>query len=85
MTVVIALQKECDILNESILVEFKKQRDMNTRLHIVHELLKSGSSKTEYIEPKDIDTLLSEITIIHSRYKLYLRFIQSTVQVIIFF
>ncbi|XKL63549.1 hypothetical protein PGB90_005913 [Kerria lacca] len=83
MTVVIALQKECDILNESILVEFKKQRDMNTRLHIVHELLKSGSSKTEYIEPKDIDTLLSEITIIHSRYKLYLRFIQSTVQEIV--
>lgn len=79
--VVNALQKECDTLSESILTEFRHQRDMNSRLHIIHELLRSGSSKTEHIEPKDIDMLLNEITMIHSRYGLYLRFIQTRIHV----
>lgn len=76
-----ALQKECDTLCGIILQEFKNQRDMNSRLHIVNDLLRSGSSKTEYLDPKDIDMLVNEITMIHSRYGLYLRFLQARINV----
>lgn len=79
--VVCALQKECDTLSELILAEFKSQRDVNSKLHMINELLRSGSSKTEHIDPKDIDMLLNEITTIHSRYGLYLRFIHSRINV----
>lgn len=79
--IVSALQKECDILCGTILQELRNQRDMNSKLHIVNELLRSGSSKTEHLDPKDIDMLLNEITMIHSRYGLYLRFINARINV----
>lgn len=81
MKVISALQKECDILSELILTEFRNQKDVNSKLHIISELLRSSSSKTEHIDPKDIDMLLNQITAIHSRYVLYLRFIHSQINV----
>lgn len=79
MKFVSALQKECDILSELILTEFRNQKDVNSKLHIISELLRSSSSKTGHIDPKDIDMLLNQITAIHSRYMLYLRFIHSQI------
>lgn len=79
--IITALQKECDTLCGAILQEFKNQRDLNSKLHIVNDLLRSGSSKTEHIDPKDIDMLLNEVTLIHSRYSLYLRFIYTRINV----
>lgn len=76
-----ALQKECDLLSDKIVAEFKTQRDMNVKLHTIHEISRSSSSKTEYIDPKDIDMLLNEITLIHARYGLYLKFIHSLITV----
>lgn len=35
----------------------------------------------EYIDPKDIDMLLNEITLIHARYGLYLKFIHTLITV----
>lgn len=81
MKFVSALQKECDILSELILTEFRNQKDVNSKLHIISELLRSSSSKTGHIDPKDIDMLLNQITAIHSRYMLYLRFIHSQINV----
>lgn len=76
-----ALQKECDLLSDKILEEFKTQREINTKLHTINELLRSSSSKIEHIDPKDIDMLLNEITLIHARYGLYLKFIYSLITV----
>lgn len=89
ITVVSALQKECDFLSELIINEFRSYRNITPKIHIINEVTRSGSSKTEHIEPKEIDLLLNEITMIHSRYGLYLRFVRARIQVggieIIFF
>lgn len=81
ITVVSALQKECDLLTELIINEFRSHRNITQKIHTINELSRSGSSKTEHIEPKEIDLLLNEITMIHSRYGLYLRFIHARIQV----
>ena len=81
ITVVSALQKECDLLTELIINEFRSHRNIPQKIHTINELSRSGSSKTEHIEPKEIDLLLNEITMIHSRYGLYLRFVQARIHV----
>ncbi|KAK7573930.1 hypothetical protein V9T40_011121 [Parthenolecanium corni] len=80
ITVVSALQKECDFLSELIINEFRSCRNITPKIHIINEVTRSGSSKTEHIEPKEIDLLLNEITMIHSRYGLYLRFVRARIQ-----
>lgn len=68
-------------MSELIINEFRSHRNITSKIHTINELSRSGSSKTEHIEPKEIDLLLNEITMIHSRYGLYLRFIQARIQV----
>ncbi|XP_075212039.1 conserved oligomeric Golgi complex subunit 4 [Lycorma delicatula] len=85
LKVAIILQQECDRQSNLILNEFWRQRMIAKRVQQVQEaeriLVNSSSSSSNIIgfDPKEIDLLLSEITIIHSRYQLYLRFLQRRI------
>lgn len=48
---------------------------------MINEMERSTSqlTATGVVDPKDVDILLGEITIMHSRYHLYLRFIRRRV------
>lgn len=80
---VAALQQECDKQSVLILTEFKKQRMLERRVSMINEIERSNSQTTAsgVVDPKEIDLLLGEITIMHSRYHLYLRFIRRRVTV----
>lgn len=81
------MQHECDKQSNLILNEFQRQRMIAKRVAQVQEIERmslnssSSSSNLSGFDPKEIDLLLSEITILHSRYQLYLRFLQRRITV----
>lgn len=81
--VVTLLQQECDKQSKLILTEFTKQRLLERRVSMVNEIERSASQTTAsgIIDPKEIDILLGEVTIMHARYHLYLRFLRRRVTV----
>lgn len=88
-----ALQEECDRQSKLILNEFRKLRQLGTALAQVADWLKnvgsSASSNTSGVttsqqsrtDPKNLDLLLGELTIMHTRAEMYVRFIRRRVQV----
>lgn len=81
--VVSALQQECDKQSKLIIMEFSKQRLLERRVSMINEIERSTSqmNASGVVDPKEIDLLLGEITIMHSRYHLYLRFVRRRVTV----
>lgn len=82
------LQKECDVQTRRILLEFNKIRQTDKKISQITEISKmstSSFSKLEKIDPKDLDILIGEITIMHSRMELYIKFIKRKVMVSIDF
>ncbi|KAG8289853.1 Golgi transport complex subunit 4 [Homalodisca vitripennis] len=81
--VVSLLQQECDRQSRLVLTEFGKQRLLERRVALIHELERStaqpATTATGIVDPREVDQLLGEITIMHSRYHLYLRFIRRRV------
>lgn len=79
------LQKECDIQTKRVLLEWGKTRQINKKNQMINELSRMSSSssfnKLEKIEPKDLDILIVEITLMHFRIELYNRFIQRKITV----
>ncbi|CAH1105203.1 unnamed protein product [Psylliodes chrysocephalus] len=77
------LQKECDIQTKRVLLEWGKTRQINKKNQMINELSRMSSSssfnKLEKIEPKDLDILIVEITLMHFRIELYNRFIQRKI------
>ncbi|XP_022912920.1 conserved oligomeric Golgi complex subunit 4 [Onthophagus taurus] len=77
------LQKECDKQTKRIVGEFLKNRNVNKRISQITEISRMSSSssfsKLEKIDPKDLDILIAEITIMHSRAELYINFIKGKV------
>ncbi|XP_045470942.1 conserved oligomeric Golgi complex subunit 4 isoform X2 [Harmonia axyridis] len=77
------LQKECDIQVKRIFNEWLKYRQINKKMQLITETSKMGPnssfSKLERIDPKDLDILIGEITLMHYRSELYIRFIQRKV------
>lgn len=74
--------------------EFNKQRQINRHVSQINEFLKKSVSSAnlgDYRKPsggsvdkltaKDIDALISEITIMHSRSELYFKFVKRRVTV----
>ncbi|KAK3927117.1 Conserved oligomeric Golgi complex subunit 4 [Frankliniella fusca] len=93
LTVVNALQEECDRQSKLILNEFRKHRQLDSALSQVAEWLRSSSSSTSSTnlssatasqqsrtDPKNLDLLLGELTIMHARAEMYVRFIRRRVQ-----
>lgn len=82
------LQKECDVQMKRILLEWTKTRQINKKIQIINDLnrLSSNSSfsKLDKIDPKDLDILIGEITLMHFRTELYIKFIQRKITVSFF-
>lgn len=79
------LQKECDRQARFILLEFNKTRQINKKLSVINELSKMSTSssfgKIDRIDPKELDVLIGELTIMHSRAELYFKFVKRKVSV----
>ncbi|KAK9878442.1 hypothetical protein WA026_022082 [Henosepilachna vigintioctopunctata] len=82
-TAVNILQKECDIQVRRIFNEWMKSRQITTKMQQINETNKmsanSSFGKLERIDPKDLDILIGEITLMHYRSELYVRFIHRKV------
>lgn len=92
---VCTLQRECDDEIKKLLNEFQKNRHIQHHISQINEQLKisgqgsgtvtmghfrkpSGGS-VDKLNPKDIDSLIGEITVIHSRAELYVKFMRRKV------
>ncbi|XP_055681003.1 conserved oligomeric Golgi complex subunit 4 [Lutzomyia longipalpis] len=88
------LQEECDQEVKICLLEFNKGRHIQRRVAQINEYIKTGGSggssvaghyrkpsggSMDKLNPKDIDSLIGEITIMHSRAELYVKFIKRRV------
>ncbi|XP_056646847.1 conserved oligomeric Golgi complex subunit 4 [Diorhabda sublineata] len=77
------LQRECDIQTKRVLLEWTKTRNIQKKVQLISDLSRMSSTssfnKLEKIDPKDLDILIGEITLMHFRIELYIRFIQRKV------
>jgi COG4 transport protein. len=84
LTVASYLQRECDRQSKRIVAEFSKCRHLEKIVQQVNEYMRSSnvySKQTDKLDPKELDLLLGELTIMHSRAELYVRFIRRRVMV----
>ncbi|KAE8609186.1 hypothetical protein XENTR_v10011735 [Xenopus tropicalis] len=72
------LQAECDRQVEKVVDKFVQHRDYHRKFQQVQSCMMRGSS-TDKIEPRDLDPILSEVTLMSARTELYLRFIKRRV------
>nr|CAI5840793.1 unnamed protein product [Callosobruchus analis] len=83
LSAIIVLQKECDVQMKRVYADWAKVRQINKKIQVVNEILRMGSSssfgKIEKIDPKDLDILIGEITLMHYRTELYIKFVQRKV------
>lgn len=79
------LQKECDNQTRRIMSEFCKTRNINKKMTQINEISRMSSSssfsKLEKIDPKDLDVLIGEMTLMHSKIELYIKFVKSKITV----
>lgn len=87
------LQKECDEEVKQLILEFQKNRHIQRRISQINDYIKnSGQSSmghfrkpsggsADKLNPKDIDALIGEITVMHSRAELYNKFMRRKVTV----
>ncbi|GJQ85732.1 hypothetical protein Trydic_g12138 [Trypoxylus dichotomus] len=77
------LEKECNNQTRRIMLEFCKSRNVNKKITQINEISRMSSSssfsKLEKIDPKDLDVLIREMTLMHSRIELYIKFVRSKV------
>lgn len=96
MDMVDILQQECDAEVNNLIMEFKRNRQIQRRIQQINENQKGlgnvnaqghfrkpsgGGGSVDKLNPKDIDTLIAEITVMHSRAELYFRFVRRRVMV----
>lgn len=89
------LQRECDSEVKRTIAEFHKIRQIQRHMQKINEYQKSSGlqpqglghfrkpsgSSVDKLNPKDIDGLLVEITIMHARAELYIRFMRRRIMV----
>ena len=66
------------------MAEFSRYRHLEKIVQQVNEYMRSSnvySKQTDKLDPKELDLLLGELTIMHSRAELYVRFIRRRVMV----
>lgn len=82
LSTVSILQGECDKQTRRILLEFNKNRQINKKISLVTEVSRTSSfSKIERMDPKELDTLIGEMTVMHARVELYEKFIRRKITV----
>ncbi|CAG7837269.1 unnamed protein product [Allacma fusca] len=77
LTVMEYLQKECDFESKQIIEEFRKNREFNKKIQLVASFMSNKSDNK--IDPKDLDLVLSELTLLNARTELYARFVRRRV------
>ncbi|XP_019391148.1 PREDICTED: conserved oligomeric Golgi complex subunit 4 isoform X2 [Crocodylus porosus] len=77
-TLIKHLQVECDRQVENVVDKFIKQRDYHRQFQQVQNSM-MRSSATEKIEPRELDPILTEVTLMNARSELYLRFIKRRI------
>lgn len=87
------LQVECDREVRRLIAEFHKNRMINRRKTQINDFNKStgqqglghyrkpSGGSVDKLIPKDIDSLIGEITVMHARAELYVRFMKRRIQV----
>ncbi|XP_042223904.1 conserved oligomeric Golgi complex subunit 4-like, partial [Homarus americanus] len=76
------LQRECDRQAGRIVGEMRKHRRLEAIVSAVRNSLRCSGGKeprADQPDPRDLDTLLGELTLINARAELYLRFIRRRV------
>lgn len=88
------LQAECDQEVKKLMAEFMKNRQVQRRKQQIIDIQKSVGQQSlghfrkpsggsiEKLNPKEIDGLLSEITIMHARAELYIKFMRRRIMVL---
>ncbi|CAD6216456.1 GSCOCG00004617001-RA-CDS [Cotesia congregata] len=71
------LQKECDRQIKKIFAEFMKNRGISKKVQSINEYMRK--QMTEKTDPKTLDLLLQELTLMHTRAELYIRFLRRRV------
>lgn len=64
---------------KKIVAVFTKHRSISKNVQMINEYLRKPSP--ERLDPKELDLLLGEITIMHSRAELYIRFLKRRIKV----
>uniref|UniRef100_A0A8C1A486 Conserved oligomeric Golgi complex subunit 4 n=1 Tax=Cyprinus carpio carpio TaxID=630221 RepID=A0A8C1A486_CYPCA len=77
-TLLAHLQKECDKQAQKIVDKFILQRDYNNKFQVIQSSMMRGMT-TEKIEPRDLDPVLCEVTLMNSRAELYFRFLRRRI------
>ncbi|XP_038610097.1 conserved oligomeric Golgi complex subunit 4 [Tachyglossus aculeatus] len=77
-TLIKHLQAECDQQVDKVVEEFIKQRDYHRQFQLVQNSM-MRSSASEKIEPRELDPILSEVTLMNARSELYLRFLKKRI------
>uniref|UniRef100_A0A8C0DS28 Conserved oligomeric Golgi complex subunit 4 n=1 Tax=Balaenoptera musculus TaxID=9771 RepID=A0A8C0DS28_BALMU len=77
-TLIKYLQVECDGQVEKVVDKFIKQRDYHQQFrHVQNNLMRNSTS--EKIEPRELDPILTEVTLMNARSELYLRFLRKRI------
>ncbi|KAL7978787.1 hypothetical protein Chor_013276 [Crotalus horridus] len=72
------LQAECDQQVEKVVEKFIQQRDYRRQFqHVQSSAMRSAAG--EKIEPRELDPILTEVTLMNTRSELYLRFIRRRI------
>ncbi|KAM6352801.1 conserved oligomeric Golgi complex subunit 4 isoform 2-T2 [Alca torda] len=77
-TLIKHLQVECDRQVEKVVDKFIKERDYHRQFQQVQNNMMRSSS-AEKIEPRELDPILTEVTLMNARSELYLRFIKRRI------
>nr|XP_044996566.1 conserved oligomeric Golgi complex subunit 4 isoform X1 [Jaculus jaculus] len=77
-TLIKYLQVECDRQVEKVVDKFIKQRNYHQQFRLVQNSLIRNSA-TEKIEPRELDPILTEVTLMNARSELYLRFLRKRI------
>lgn len=64
---------------KKIVAVFTKHRCISKNVQMINEYLRKPNP--ERLDPKELDLLLGEITIMHSRAELYIRFLKRRIKV----
>ncbi|KAF6077129.1 component of oligomeric golgi complex 4 [Phyllostomus discolor] len=76
-TLIKYLQVECDRQVEKVVDKFIKQRNYHQQFRHVQSNLRN--SATEKIEPRELDPILTEVTLMNARSELYLSFLRKRI------
>ncbi|XP_047220119.1 conserved oligomeric Golgi complex subunit 4 [Girardinichthys multiradiatus] len=77
-TLITHLQQECDRQAQKIVDKFAQQRGYHSKFQIVQSSMMK-SIPGERIEPRELDPVLAEVTLMNARAELYLRFLRRRI------